>query len=203
MMDYRAGQVIEVTTRDVAHGGWCVAQPEDGLVVFVRHALPGETVLARLTEVTSRLARADAVEILKASPDRVQAPCPHAHPGGCGGCEADTNVLGTIGWDLSRFGIQFVASPRHADGLLVTGCVSRNMELALKKAWNAVPEPRIVIAVGACAIAGGPFVDHPEILNGATSVVPVDLFIPGCPPHPLTILDGLLRLLGRIDGDAR
>jgi tRNA/tmRNA/rRNA uracil-C5-methylase (TrmA/RlmC/RlmD family) len=87
MMDYRAGQVIEVTTRDVAHGGWCVAQPEDGLVVFVRHALPGETVLARLTEVTSRLARADVVEILKASPDRVQAPCPHAHPGGCGGCD--------------------------------------------------------------------------------------------------------------------
>jgi len=87
MMDYRAGQVIEVTTRDVAHGGWCVAQPEDGLVVFVRHTLPGETVLARLTEVTSRLARADAVEILKASPDRVQAPCPHAHPGGCGGCD--------------------------------------------------------------------------------------------------------------------
>ena len=87
MMDYRAGQVIEVTTRDVAHGGWCVARPEDGLVVFVRHALPGETVLARLTEVTSRLARADAVEILKASPDRVQAPCPHAHPGGCGGCD--------------------------------------------------------------------------------------------------------------------
>jgi len=87
MMDYRAGQVIEVTTRDVAHGGWCVARLEDGLVVFVRHTVPGETVLARLTEVTSRLARADAVEILKASPDRVQAPCPHAHPGGCGGCD--------------------------------------------------------------------------------------------------------------------
>jgi len=87
MMDYRAGQVIEVTTRDVAHGGWCVARPEDGPAVFVRHTLPGETVLARLTEVTSRLARADAVEILKASPDRVQAPCPHAHPGGCGGCD--------------------------------------------------------------------------------------------------------------------
>jgi len=86
-MDYRAGQVIEVTTRDVAHGGWCVARPEDGPAVFVRHTLPGETVLARLTEVTSRLARADAVEILKASPDRVQAPCPHAHPGGCGGCD--------------------------------------------------------------------------------------------------------------------
>ncbi len=118
--------------------------------------------------------------------------------GGCGGCEADTNVLSTIGWDIGRFGIQFVASPRHADGLLVTGCVSRNMELALKKAWDAVPEPKIVIAVGACAIAGGPFVNHPQILNGAASVVPVDLYIPGCPPHPLTILDGLLRLLGRL-----
>jgi Ni,Fe-hydrogenase III small subunit/formate hydrogenlyase subunit 6/NADH:ubiquinone oxidoreductase subunit I len=119
--------------------------------------------------------------------------------GGCGACEADTNVLGTIGWDLSRFGIQFVASPRHADGLLVTGCISKNMELALKKAWDAVPEPKIVIAVGACAIAGGPFVGNPQILNGAASVVPVDLYIPGCPPHPLTILDGLLRLLDRLE----
>jgi Ni,Fe-hydrogenase III small subunit len=119
--------------------------------------------------------------------------------GGCGACEADTNVLGTIGWDLSRFGIQFVASPRHADGLLITGCISKNMELALKKAWDAVPEPKIVIAVGACAIAGGPFVGNPQILNGAASVVPVDLYIPGCPPHPLTILDGLLRLLDRLE----
>lgn len=120
--------------------------------------------------------------------------------GGCNACEADTNVLGTIGWDLSRFGIQFVASPRHADGLLVTGPVSRNMRLALEKTYAAVPPPKIVIAVGACAIAGGPFVDHPQVLNGAASVVPVDLFIPGCPPHPLTILDGLLRVLGRLEG---
>ncbi|MBP6865681.1 MAG: 4Fe-4S binding protein [Candidatus Didemnitutus sp.] len=119
--------------------------------------------------------------------------------GGCNACEADTNVLGTIGWDLGRFGIQFVASPRHADGLLITGPVSRNMELALRKTWEAVPEPKLVIAVGACAIAGGPFVGSPETLQGAASVVPVDLFIPGCPPHPLTILDGLLRLLGRLE----
>lgn len=117
--------------------------------------------------------------------------------GGCSACEADTNVLGTIGWDLGRFGIQFVASPRHADGLLITGPVSRNMELALKKTYDAVPAPKIVIAVGACAIAGGPFVGHSQVLNGAASTVPVDLFIPGCPPHPLTILDGLLRLLNR------
>lgn len=119
--------------------------------------------------------------------------------GGCNACEADTNVLGTIGWDLGRFGIQFVASPRHADGLLITGPVSKGMELALKKTWDAVPEPKIVIAVGACAIAGGPFVDHPQVHNGAAGLVPVDLFIPGCPPHPLTILDGLLRLLGRLE----
>ncbi len=118
--------------------------------------------------------------------------------GGCNACEADTNVLGTIGWDLGRFGIQFVASPRHADGLLITGPVSANMRLALEKTYAAVPAPKIVIAVGACAIAGGPFVGHPQVCNGADAVVPVDLYIPGCPPHPLTILDGLLRLLGRM-----
>jgi tRNA/tmRNA/rRNA uracil-C5-methylase (TrmA/RlmC/RlmD family) len=86
-MNYQTGQAIEVTTTDVAHGGWCVARPDDGPVVFVRYALPGETVLARITEITSRLARAEAIEILKPSPDRVEAPCPHAHPGGCGGCD--------------------------------------------------------------------------------------------------------------------
>jgi Ni,Fe-hydrogenase III small subunit/formate hydrogenlyase subunit 6/NADH:ubiquinone oxidoreductase subunit I len=119
--------------------------------------------------------------------------------GGCNGCEADVNVLNTIVFDLGRFGIQFVASPRHADGLLITGPVTENMRVALKKTYDAVPAPKLVIAVGACAISGGPYIDHPEVHNGADAVVPVDLYIPGCPPHPFTILDGLLRLLGKRD----
>jgi Ni,Fe-hydrogenase III small subunit/NAD-dependent dihydropyrimidine dehydrogenase PreA subunit len=118
--------------------------------------------------------------------------------GGCNACEADANVLTTVGWDIGRFGIQFVASPRHADGLLVTGPVSENMKLALAKTYDAVPTPKIVIASGACAISGGPYIDHPEVHNGAASVVPVDLFVPGCPPHPLTLLDGLLRVMGQL-----
>jgi len=119
--------------------------------------------------------------------------------GGCNACEADINVLNTIIFDLSRFGIHLVASPRHADGLILTGPVTANMKLALEKAYAAIPSPKIVIAVGSCAISGGLFSDHPEQNGGADSVVPVDMYIPGCPPHPMTILDGLLRLLGRLE----
>jgi Ni,Fe-hydrogenase III small subunit/Pyruvate/2-oxoacid:ferredoxin oxidoreductase delta subunit len=119
--------------------------------------------------------------------------------GGDNSAEADLNVLGTVVFDMGRFGIQFVASPRHADGLVVTGPVTQNMKLALLKTYEAVPAPKIVIAVGACAISGGIFRDHPEVNNGVAGIVPVDLYIPGNPPHPLTILDGLLRLLGRLE----
>ncbi len=118
--------------------------------------------------------------------------------GGCNACEADCAVLSTVGWDMGRFGIQFVASPRHADGILVTGPVTKNMVLALEKTWAAVPSPKLVIAVGACAISGGPYIGSPEASDGVTGLLKVDLFIPGCPPNPLTVLDGLLRLIDRL-----
>jgi Ni,Fe-hydrogenase III small subunit len=120
--------------------------------------------------------------------------------GSCNGCESELVALGNVVFDMARFGIQFVASPRHADGLVITGSINVNMRDAVYRTYEATPEPRLVIAVGACAMNGGPFRDSPEVGNGIPSDLPVDLWIPGCPPHPLTVLDGLLRLLGRLGG---
>ena len=121
--------------------------------------------------------------------------------GGSAGCEQESAAMENIVFDVSRFGIQFAASPRHADALLVTGPVSANMRTALEKTREAIPSPAIVIAVGASAISGAPYEGTPEVLGGADKVLPVDLYVPGHPPHPLTILDGLLRLMGRIGRD--
>ncbi len=117
--------------------------------------------------------------------------------GGCNGCEAELNALGNVVFDLGRFGVQFVASPRHADGIVVTGPVTVNMRQALLDTWAATPSPRLLLAVGACAITGGTFAGAAHVA-GMPEACPVDLYVPGCPPHPLTLLDGLLRLLGRI-----
>ena len=117
--------------------------------------------------------------------------------GGCSACELDFNVLGTLAWDMGRFGIQVVASPRHADCILVTGPVSRNMLLALKKGYDAAPRPVWVIACGACAISGGIYADSPETCGGVEEILKPDLYVPGCPPHPAVLLEAMLRLMNK------
>ena len=118
--------------------------------------------------------------------------------GSCNGCEIEIVGLNSPIYDIERFGIHFVASPRHADMLLVTGPVTRNMELALKKTYDAMPEPRLVVAVGACGCSGGIFGQSYATRGGVDSVIPVDVYIPGCPPNPHALLYGILLAMGRI-----
>jgi Ni,Fe-hydrogenase III small subunit/formate hydrogenlyase subunit 6/NADH:ubiquinone oxidoreductase subunit I len=118
--------------------------------------------------------------------------------GSCNGCELEIVALNNPIHDLERFGIQFVASPRHADMLLVTGPVTRNMELALLKTYRAMPEPKLVVAVGACGISGGIFGENYASLGGVDKVLHVDVYIPGCPPRPQALLQGILLAVGRL-----
>jgi Ni,Fe-hydrogenase III small subunit/formate hydrogenlyase subunit 6/NADH:ubiquinone oxidoreductase subunit I len=118
--------------------------------------------------------------------------------GSCNGCEVEISGLNSPVYDVERFGIHFVASPRHADLLLVTGPVSRNMELALRKTYDAMPEPRLVVAVGACGCSGGIFGRNYASRGGVDQVIPVDVYIPGCPPNPFALLHGILRAIGRL-----
>jgi Ni,Fe-hydrogenase III small subunit/formate hydrogenlyase subunit 6/NADH:ubiquinone oxidoreductase subunit I len=118
--------------------------------------------------------------------------------GSCNGCEIEIVGLNSPVYDIERFGIHFVASPRHADMLLVTGPVSRNMELALRKTYDATPDPRLVVAVGACGCSGGIFGQNYASLGGVDKVIPVDVYVPGCPPNPHALLHGILTAVGRI-----
>ncbi len=118
--------------------------------------------------------------------------------GSCNGCEMEIQGLNSPIYDIERFGIHFVASPRHADMLLVTGPVTRNMELALRKTYDATPEPRLVVAVGACGCSGGIFGRNYATCGGVDSVIPVDVYIPGCPPNPHALLHGILLAIGRL-----
>jgi Ni,Fe-hydrogenase III small subunit len=115
--------------------------------------------------------------------------------GSCNGCELEIHALNNAFYDLERFGLRFVASPRHADVLLVTGPVTRNMREALARTYNATPDPKWVVAVGDCALDGGVFSGSYAVVGGVSAVVPVDLHIPGCPPRPVQLLNGLLSLL--------
>jgi Ni,Fe-hydrogenase III small subunit len=118
--------------------------------------------------------------------------------GSCNGCELEIRALGNAFYDLERFGLRFVASPRHADVLLVTGPVTKNMKEALERTYNATPEPKWVVALGDCAATGGLFAGSYACLGRVSSVIPVDLHVPGCPPRPERILQGLLALLSHV-----
>lgn len=115
--------------------------------------------------------------------------------GSCNGCELEIHALNNAFYDLERFGLRFVASPRHADVLMVTGPVAKNMKEALERTFEATPAPKWVVAVGACAFNGGIFADSPAVIGGVKRVIPVDLHIPGCPPSPYQLLQGLLALM--------
>jgi Ni,Fe-hydrogenase III small subunit len=115
--------------------------------------------------------------------------------GSCNGCEAEISALSNPYYDLERFGIHFVASPKHADMLLVTGPVTRNMAEAVKLTYEATPSPKLVVAVGACGVGGGIFGGSPAVVGPVDAVIPVDAYIPGCPPTPAMLLTGILRAL--------
>ena len=138
---------------------------------------------------------------LKARVDKVLGRSLHIREvdaGSCNGCEMEIVGLNSPVYDIERFGIHFVASPRHADMLLVSGPVSRNMELALRKTYDATPAPRLVVAVGACGCSGGIFGQNYASLGGVDKVIPVDVYIPGCPPNPNALLHGILLAVGRL-----
>ena len=162
----------------------------------------GKLIANRQSPIANQPASLDAIGAeLKARIDKVLGRSLHIREvdaGSCNGCELEIAGLNSPVYDIERFGIHFVASPRHADMLLVTGPVSRNMELALRKTYAATPEPRLVVAVGACGCSGGIFGQNYATLGGVDKVIPVDVYIPGCPPNPHALLHGILTAIGRL-----
>jgi Ni,Fe-hydrogenase III small subunit len=147
---------------------------------------PSETALAELAQSVNRAARVRLGRSL--SIRQVDA-------GSCNGCELEIHALNNAFYDLERLGLRFVASPRHADVLMVTGPVTRNMREALLRTYQATPDPKWVVAVGTCAADGGVFAGSYAVVGGVKDVVPVDLHIHGCPPSPMELLSGLMALL--------
>ena len=147
---------------------------------------PDDAALAELATKVQRAARRQLGRSLAIR---------HVDAGSCNGCELEIHALNNAFYDIERFGLRFVASPRHADVLLVTGPVTRNMREALERTYRATPDPKWVVAVGTCAADGGIFAGSYAVLGGVNAVVPVDLHIRGCPPTPLRLLQGLIALL--------
>jgi Ni,Fe-hydrogenase III small subunit/formate hydrogenlyase subunit 6/NADH:ubiquinone oxidoreductase subunit I len=162
----------------------------------------GKLIANRQSPIANQPASLDAIgSELKARVDKVLGRSLHIREvdaGSCNGCELEIVGLNSPVYDIERFGIHFVASPRHADMLLVTGPVSRNMELALRKTYDATPAPRLVVAVGACGCSGGIFGENYASLGGVDKVIPVDVYVPGCPPNPHALLHGILTAIGRL-----
>ena len=154
---------------------------------------PDRTALAELAKSVKRAARARLGRSL--SIRQIDA-------GSCNGCELEIHALNNAFYDLERFGLRFVASPRHADVLLVTGPVTKNMREALLRTYNATPDPKWVVAVGGCAVDGGIFAGSYAVAGGVNDVIPVDLHIRGCPPSPTELLKGLIALLDVASGKA-
>jgi Ni,Fe-hydrogenase III small subunit len=152
---------------------------------------PDDSALAELATKVDRAARARLGRSLAIR---------EVDAGSCNGCELEIHALANAFYDIERFGLRFVASPRHADVLLVTGPVTKNMRQALERTYNATPDPKWVVAVGGCAIDGGIFRGSYACVGGVLETVPVDLHIKGCPPSPMELLKGLLALLEHVSG---
>ena len=147
---------------------------------------------AALAELAKRVHRAARAKLGRSLSIR------HVDAGSCNGCELEIHALNNAFYDLERLGLRFVASPRHADVLTVTGPVTRNMREALLRTYNATPDPKWVVAIGTCAVDGGPFAKSYAVIGGVKDVVPVDLHIRGCPPTPSEILKGLAALMEHV-----
>jgi Ni,Fe-hydrogenase III small subunit/formate hydrogenlyase subunit 6/NADH:ubiquinone oxidoreductase subunit I len=193
----------------------CAARRRDDLVTSAGYSLkpdgthdrmvsPPSLATPRHSELSpAQNASLDALgEQIKVRADKIFGRSLHIREvdaGSCNGCEIEIVNLNSPIYDIERFGIHFVASPRHADMLLVTGPVTRNMELALRKTYDATPDPRLVVAVGACGCSGGIFGQNYATCGSVDSIIPVDVYIPGCPPNPHALLHGILVTMGRLE----
>ena len=177
--------------------GDCAPVCPSGKISFSPNVRVAATDRAQL-QLTASHPKPDAIAVSKALHQRFgrSLKLRSVSAGGCNGCELEVNALSNVNFDIGRYGIDFVASPRHADGLVLSGPITRNMAAAVQTCWDAIPEPKLVIAMGACAISGGVFSASTALEREFLERYPPSLYVPGCPPHPLSFVCGILDLLG-------